>query len=314
MSLDVDELKKAKRYNRLHTLFLLVSMTGFMWVLADWLFGAGSGGYAAIAVLIMLLINPMLPPEFILRAYRANPIRPSQAPELHSILQTLAQRADLPIVPVLYYLPVGTMNALAMGSPNASIIALSDGLLRRLNIEEISAVLAHEISHIRHHDIKIMMLSDMIGQLIRLFSLTAQILLVISLPAALLGIFKIDWLALLVIITAPFASALIQLAISRRRELLADISAAQLMGSSMPLIRALTKLDQQGSYWERLYRASSDNAWLRTHPKTSERVAQLQSLEIGEHRYTALQVEQWRQPWQARQAIKPRRISRYFWF
>ncbi len=313
-SLNTDKLNQIKSRNRFQTLFLLIIMAGFTGLLGWWILGKDFALAALLVIAVLGFFNPVYSPKFIMRAYGARPINLSQSPHLHSINQQLAQRAGLDKAPVLYYLPIGTMNAFATGTDTNAVIGLSDGLLRTLTLEEQAGVLAHEISHIKHNDMRVMSLADTMGMLTRTLSLTGQILLLFLIPAQLLGMVSINFIAFIILIFAPFASALIQLAISRNRELLADLSAAQLLGDPRPLKNALIKLDGQNSYWERYYRASTDTSILRTHPKTEKRVELLNDL---------YQSSQW-QPMNyknithnnliADQSISPRQIGRYYWF
>lgn len=314
MQLNNTELTLNKWKNAAQTLMLLGLMATFVWILGTWILGESFALFATLCIVTLMVFNPALSPQFIMRAYAAAELREHQAPELFHALKILSQRAELETTPKLFYIPVGTMNAFATGSQSNSAIGLSDGLLRQLDLEEILGVLAHEISHIRHHDIRIMTISDLMGQLTRLLSMTGQILIFFSIPAVLAGLAQIDLLPVLVLVLAPTASALVQLAISRRREFQADLSAAQLMGSPRPLTKALIKLNRQSSYWERFYRASSDNALLRTHPTTKERIEKLEALKSKED-WQPLPTARFHDPhWLPKQHIRPRRVSRYFWF
>jgi heat shock protein HtpX len=312
--LNQNELAATLWKNRLQTLLLLAIMGLFVWLLGTALLGSLFAWYATLTVLLMLALNPALSPRMLMRAYAALPIENWQAPDLIHATQLLAERAGLPAAPQLYYLPIGTMNAFATGNPANSAIGLSDGLLRQLRQDEIIGVLAHEISHIRHQDIRIMTISDMMGQLTRLLSLFGQLLILLSLPVYLSGLAEFPLLAFLLIVFAPGFCALLQLALSRRREFQADAAAAQLMGTPRPLIRALDKLGRQNSYWERFYRASSDNALLRTHPETAERIAALSALEIKSLWEPLPQTALFMHQWLPVKQVPPRRVSRYFWF
>lgn len=315
MPLRESTLRQISLKNQLQTIGLLALMGAFSWVLGTWLFGPDFAIIAVIMGVIGLLLNPAVSIRLIMKAYGASPIPYARAPELYQILQVLTERAKLNEPPSLYYVPVGTMNAFATGTPHNAAIGLSHGLLQRLDLEEIAGVLAHEISHIRHNDMRVMALAETLGNITRTLSLVGQFALLFSVPMIILGIVQINLLPLLLIIFAPTLSALIQLAISRRREFQADMSAAELLGTPAPLIKALLKLDRQNSYWERFYRASSDNSLLRTHPKTSERVEALKSIyEAPKPRYydpihlPGSHQNYWSVP------IRPRRVSRYFWF
>ena len=314
MPLSESTLKHATVKNQLHTLGLLALMGVFSWLLGSWLFGPDFAFIAVLMGVIGLLFAPAVSTSMLMKAYNASPLTYERAPELNEITRQISERARLQQVPALYYVPVGTMNAFATGNRHSGAIGLSHGLLQRLTLEEIAGVLAHEISHIRYNDTRVMALAETLGNITRTLSLVGQFTLLFSLPMVLMGTLQISLIPLLLIIFAPSLAALIQLAISRRREFQADMSSAELLGTAQPLIKALAKLDQQNSYWERFYRASSDNSLLRTHPKTEERIAALQALTAAPPRHHEPLVIRGplNHPWQT--PMRPRRISRYFWF
>lgn len=285
-----------------------------VWLLGRWIVGDIFAVYAVGLVAIIMLFNPAFSPTLLMKAYRATPIDAQASPELHQLVNQLAKRAQLSKTPELFYLPVGTMNAFATGKQSNAVIALSDGLLRNLTLTEIAGVLAHEISHIQHNDMLIMIISDLMGQLTRILAFVGQIFLLLSIPMILIGAVHINLLPFAIIILAPVFTALIQLSISRHREIQADLSATQLLGTPEPLINALIKLERQSSYWERFYRASSDNALLRSHPTTKERIELLDSIN-QEPRWLPIKAgDAWTNPWIKDPTIMPRRFSRYFWF
>lgn len=174
------------------------------------------------------------------------------------------------------------MNAFATGSAGDSLIAVSDALLRRLSERELAGVLAHEVSHMANGDLAVMAFADLVSRLCSLLSLLGQVLLLLSVPAMLLGLAEPAWLAILVLLAAPTLSALMQLALSRNREHEADRSAAELTGDPAGLASALDKLERwQGGFWEQVImpgRRVPDPSLLRTHPDTSERIARLREL------------------------------------
>ncbi|MDX1694069.1 MAG: zinc metalloprotease HtpX [Ketobacteraceae bacterium] len=314
MPLSESTLKQATLKNQLHTIGLLALMGAFSWQLGSWLFGPDFAFIAVVMGMAGLLFAPAVSTSMLMKAYNASPLTYESAPELNEITRQISKRAGLRNTPELYYVPVGTMNAFATGNRHSGAIGLSHGLLQNLSLEEIAGVLAHEISHIRYNDTRVMAVAETFGNITRTLSLMGQITLLFSLPMILMGMIQISLIPLILIILAPTLAALIQLAISRRREFQADMSSAELLGTPEPLIRALAKLDRQNSYWERFYRASSDNSLLRTHPKTGERIAALRSLyQTGPRRHEPLVLRgPVNHPWQT--PISPRRVSRYFWF
>ncbi|MEJ2326689.1 MAG: zinc metalloprotease HtpX, partial [Chromatiaceae bacterium] len=161
-------------------------------------------------------------------------------------------------------------------------IAVSDGLLRRMELRELTGVLAHEISHVANGDIRVMAFADLVSRVTGMLSLFGQILLLISLPLWLLSAADIPWLPILLLLFAPTLSALVQLALSRSREYEADRNAAELSGDPEGLASALRKLEyQQAGLWERLFmptRRIPEPSMLRSHPPTEERVRRLLEL------------------------------------
>lgn len=268
--------------NRLQSSLLLIVMAGFTTLLGYLLWG-GNG------ILILLLICtigvvfiPTYSPWLMMRMYGAEPIATHQAPALWAVLKQLSERASLASIPVLFYIPSQAPNAFAMGSKNRSMIAISDGLLRRLTLNELASVIAHEVSHIRSDDLWIMGLADMFSRTTTLLSLIGQFFLVITLPMLLVADVAINWFVIVLLILAPVISMLTQQALSRTREFDADLNAARLMGDPDGLATALLKLENYQTGWltrifMRGHRNSAPSS-LRSHPLTQERVARLMEL------------------------------------
>ncbi len=265
--------------NALHSAVLLAVMGGFLALLGWLIWGVEGLAVLAGAGLGALLFNPGASPTLVMRLYGARPLSARQAPALFRALAVLSERAGLPGRPQLYYVPSHAANAFAVGDRRNAAIGLSDGLLRQLNLRELAAVLAHEISHVRHNDLWVMGLADLISNLTRWLSLFGQFLLLLSLPAYLFYEVPVNWFAILLLILAPNLSALAQLALSRTREFEADRGAAELTGDPGALISALARLERsQGGWLEQILfpgRRVPDPSLLRTHPHTSERIARL---------------------------------------
>ncbi|MDH3280323.1 MAG: zinc metalloprotease HtpX [Gammaproteobacteria bacterium] len=268
--------------NRLQSFVLLVSMGGFL-ALLGWLLWGGDGIAALLTMgVIGVLFNPSISPQLVMRLYGASPVGANQAPALWTVLSRLAERAELPERPELYYVPSRMLNAFAVGAPRHSAIAVTDGLLRQLNLRELTGVLAHEISHIRSNDLWVMGLADMFRRTTSLLSLVGQFLLVVNLPLVILSAVSINWFAIGLLVFAPNLSALAQLALSRTREYDADLNAVRLTGDPEGLSAALAKIKRaQGGWWERIFfpgRRIPEPSLLRTHPVTGERIARLMAL------------------------------------
>ncbi|MCX4187460.1 zinc metalloprotease HtpX [Methylophaga sp. OBS4] len=268
--------------NRVQSLMLLAVMEGFL-ALLGWLLWGPPGILILLMVGIMgTLFNQSISPWMVIRMYDAIPIRPHQAPMLDEVVSQLAERAELPQRPDLYYVPSRMLNAFAVGSPRESVIAVTDGLLRQLTLREVAGVLAHELSHIRNNDLQVMGLADLFSRTTRLLSLVGQALLLLNLPLIVFAEQTINWFAIALLIFAPTISAMAQLALSRTREFDADLNAVRLTGDPDGLASALAKIEQiQGGWLERIFmpgRRIPDPSLLRTHPENDERIARLMAL------------------------------------
>ncbi len=268
--------------NRIHSLQLLLTMGGFL-ALLGWLIWGWEGIFILLgAGTISVLLTPRISPHWVMRLYRASPITPQRFPQLHAITRELALRAGLPNQPQLYYLPTKVINAFALGTKEQSTIALSDALLRRLDLRELAGVLAHEMSHITSNDLKVMNLADILSRGTNLISILGQAILVMTLPLFFLTDMSINLFAILLMIFAPHISTLAQLALSRTREFDADLNAARLTGDPEGLAHALVKIERvQGGWIERMLipgRGVPEPSLLRTHPQTKDRVDKLLAL------------------------------------
>lgn len=268
--------------NLLHTFLLLVGMIALLAVLGLSFAGLSGVLWAVVLGLLILLFGGRISPQMILRMYRARPLATLEAPGLYRILERLTQRAGLDRVPRLFYVPSQVMNAFAVGSRGQSAIGVTDGLLRRLTVRELTAILAHEISHLDNNDLRVMGLADAVSRMTSVFSMIGQIMLLINLPLLLIGMRTIPWLAVLLLIAAPTLSGLLQLALSRTREFDADLDAVRLTGDPEGLAAALQKLEyHQGNLFLRIlmpgYRVP-DPSLLRTHPDTQKRIERLLQL------------------------------------
>ncbi|MFC7538819.1 M48 family metalloprotease [Siccirubricoccus deserti] len=189
----------------------------------------------------------------------------------------MARRADLAAVPALYLVPSRTLQAMAAGTREEPAIAVTLGLLKTLPSRELVGVLAHEIAHIRHGDVAVMRLAAAAASLTRTMAWLGLLLLAFWLPGALAMGMAPPLLTILLLFSAPLASDLLTLSLSRRREFLADAGAVELTGDPLGLAAALTRLYRlQGDDWERLAaRGAGWLHWFRTHPGIAERVRRL---------------------------------------
>jgi len=277
-----------KLINGVQTTLLLAGMAGLLGFIGMLIAGK-AGVLLAIGLGVgVMLFTPAASADFSMRMMRARPVSPYEAPDLTGLLRELAQRAGLSRPPRLFYLPSPDLNAFAVGSRGDTAIAVSDGLLRRLSPRELVGVMAHEISHLRNNDVRVMAMAALANRITSTLSMFGQILLLINLPLLLFSGQNIPWLLILALVLAPTVAGMLQLALSRTREFDADLSAAKLTGDPEGLAMALAKLERQrGGFFEQLFRPMRrDDApnWLRTHPKTEERIGRLLSLRKSEPR------------------------------
>ncbi|MEZ4870011.1 MAG: zinc metalloprotease HtpX [Caldilineaceae bacterium] len=273
--------------NWLHTMLLLGGML-LLLALLGWLIGGRAGiVWALVLGGLSLLFGQQASPQLVLRMYRARPLTVHEAPRLYQTMDELARRAALPYVPTLYYVPSRMLNAFTVGTHRNAAIGLTDGILRGLNLRELTGVLAHEMSHVHNNDMRAMRLADVVTRITNLFSTFGKFMLLFNFPLILMGSYAISWWAILLLIFAPMLSGLLQLALSRTREFDADLDAVQLTHDTVGLMNALQKLEYYSTnIWQQVLfpgRGVPDPSILRTHPHTSDRIARLQELSTQEY-------------------------------
>ena len=178
-----------------------------------------------------------------LKASKARPVDRSEAPELYRDIEEIAGRAGVPM-PRVYLIPSEQPNAFATGrNPKNAVVAVTEGLLRYLPRDQVKGVLAHEMAHIANRDILVMTIAAMIGAAISAIANILQFSMFFGggddddNPLGIVGV-------LVAIIVAPLAAMILQLAVSRQREYLADATAAQYLGEGRPLAEALGTLQR----------------------------------------------------------------------
>lgn len=287
---NLSRLNEAERHwhnllNVLHTWILITGSAVLMAFIAWAVFGLFGLVSAGILMAVSLWFAGRVSPQVVLRLYKARALSPGELPDLHDMVRRLAQQADLPAVPRLYYVPSKIMNAFAVGTPEDAAIAVTDGLIRTLSLRQLAGVLAHEVSHVRNGDLKVMALGDVLTRITSFMAQVGYLSLLISLPAMLAAGMHVPWLALAGLILAPLIGGLLQLALSRTREYDADLDAAHITGDPEALASALAVLEKkQGRMWEGLVLPGGripDPSILRTHPKAEERIARLLNLRKG---------------------------------
>ena len=282
----------ARHLSSLSRSILLLAGMLVMLVAVGWFLAGGPGLLLALVALAFLVLGmPHVPPAWLLQAMKARPLHPAMAPGLYLGLEAIAEKAGLSRLPRLYLLPSDQLNAFALGRRGDAALAVTEGLVRRLTPRQLIGVLAHEVAHIKHHDLTVMSIAMVINRVTYYLSLLGQLLLLLNLPLLLMGNVGISWLVILVMIATPYASALLQLALSREREFKADRTAARLTGDPLGLAEALAELER-GTFlpWERLFPGTPGTGlprWLSTHPSTRERIRLLRQMAgkgLGGHR------------------------------
>ncbi|MCU0584449.1 MAG: zinc metalloprotease HtpX [Desulfobacterales bacterium] len=275
--------------NHIRTTLLLGLLTGLIVWIGNWLGGRQGMLIALLVAAGMNFFSYWYSDKLVLKMYQARPVGPQDSPELYGTVQDLCRRAGLPM-PKVYVIPQESPNAFATGrDPEHAAVAVTEGLLKLMNKEEITGVLAHELAHVRHRDI-------LIGSIAA--TMAGAIMMVANMArwSAILGGGHrsdgqnsgggIGLIAMSVI--APLAAMLIQMAISRSREYMADAAGAAFAGSPAGLANALEKL---GSFSKRLpMEANPSTAHMfivnplsgrslmslfSTHPPIEERIARL---------------------------------------
>ena len=218
--------------------------------LSGLLLGIGAvigGGALWLFVVLTVVFNVAMywfSDKIALKVSRAQPVSEQEAPQLYADVQDLTQRAGLPM-PRLYMIPNEQPNAFAAGrNPSHAAVAVTAGLMQQLPREQVRGVLAHELAHVKNRDILVMTIAAVIAGAISAIANMLQWSLIFGggddddSPLGMVG-------ALATIIIAPIAAMLLQLAVSRQREYLADATGAQIVGEARPLADALETLDRR---------------------------------------------------------------------
>lgn len=268
--------------NMSQSLLILGLMAG-LFALTGLLIGGTAGLVLSIATgAVILMLTPRVAPAVILRMYGARRIDQGEGAGLYTLVGDLSRRAGLTDAPALYYIPSLVMNAFTVGRPGNAAIALTDGILRSMSWREMTGILAHEISHIQHDDLRVMSIADSLSRLINVFAFVGLVLLIFYLPVIFSQGLGLPLAAIAVLIFSPHLSVLLQMALSRTREFDADLNAARITGDPEALASALGKVERLPLRFRDLvflpgHRVPGPSS-LRTHPHTSRRVERLLAL------------------------------------
>ncbi len=278
--------------NQLKTVLLLGAMTAILIWFGNAIGGTNGMMVALVMAAIMNFASYWFSDKIVLRMYGAQEVTPQQAPELYAMVGDLAREAGLPM-PKVFVIPQDTPNAFATGrNPSHAVVAVTEGIVRLLSPAELKGVLAHEMTHVRHRDILIQSVAATLGGAIM----------------TLANMFRFAPLyvggeeeqrrgnplsLMLFVILGPFAAMLIQMAISRSREYLADEGGARLCHDPEPLARALEKLEFANQQMPMLVNPATENMFIvnpltggglmslfSTHPPIAERVARLRAMRV----------------------------------
>jgi len=276
--------------NWFKTVLLLGFLTGLLLAIGE-LVGGPQGLVLALGLsAVMNFVGYFFSDRIALAMHHAQPVEEREAPELYAIVAGLAQKAQIP-VPRLFVIPEVQPNAFATGrSPQHAAVAVTEGLLRTMNREELAGVLAHELAHVKNRDIlTASVAATLAGAITVLARMLAYALMFGSRDREEGGG---AWGGLFLLIVAPIAALLIQLAISRSREYAADEQAARITGNPLGLASALRKLAaltqrlpmetaQPATASLMIANPFSGGGLMRlfsTHPPIEERIARLEAL------------------------------------
>lgn len=279
--------------NALKTTLLLGLLTGLFIAIGGLLGGQSGMVMAFVLALAMNFVSYWFSDRIVLAMYGAQPLAEADAPVVHRIVRSLATKARIPM-PRLYLLPAPTPNAFATGrSPQHAAVAVTEGILRIMDEEELEGVLAHELSHVLNRDVLISTVAATIAGAIGMLAHLAQ-------WGAMFGGARDDEerglnpVALIVtIIFAPLAAMLIQMAVSRSREYEADASGARLTRRPLGLASALAKLHRASQvapmdatpatahlFIVNPLSGQSFATLFSTHPPIEERIARLRAMRV----------------------------------
>lgn len=264
------------RFDGLMTGALLLVLVGLAALVGKLALGTVGLWFAALAVAVLVGAGLSLPPTVMMRLTGAVPLAPQHAPWLARLVLRLARRADV-APPSLFLIDAPVANAMAAGDRRREgALAITTGALSLLPPDELEAVLAHEIAHLRHGDTTILRFTQTVARITVQALQVGTWVAVFALLVSGTGMERVSLLALLGLLVPPVV-AYLTAALSRTRELAADRTAAELTGRPDALARALVRLDRhhERRRWPVLLRAPEPPPWLRSHPATAERVERL---------------------------------------
>jgi heat shock protein HtpX len=275
--------------NMFKTAFLLTALTLLLLFLGR-AFGGQNGMMIALAIAVVTnFIAYFFSDKIALATYRAQPVTREQLPRVYEVVERLAQKIGLPM-PKMYVIPSDSPNAFATGrNPQHASVAVTRGILNLLNDEELEGVLAHELGHVNNRDILISSIAATIAGAVTMLASMGRWAMIFG---GMGGRDERDrgggLAALFMLIVAPIAATLIQLAVSRSREYEADSTGARFTGNPYALASALKKLDAYSRRLPMVASPSSAHLFIvqpllgmnlgnlfSTHPPISKRIERL---------------------------------------
>ncbi len=273
---------------------ILLAVLTAMLVLMGGAFGGRQGMVMAFVIaLAMNFFSYWFSHKIVLAMYGAQPISEAEAPRLYAIVRRLATRAQIPMPP-LYLIHSEQPNAFATGrNPEHAAVAVTEGIMRILNEDELEGVLAHELSHVKNRDVLVSTIAATLAGAITYLAHMLQ-------WSAFMGGRSSDdeegsnpIAAIALAIVAPIAAMLVQLAVSRSREFQADATGAQIAGRSQGLAQALGKLEMAAHAIPMQANPATAHLFIvnplsgaaiarlfSTHPPIEERIARLRAMRI----------------------------------
>lgn len=283
--------------NSLKTTLLLATLTGLL-LAAGAMFGGTRGmSFMLVISILMNFVSYWYSDKIVLSMYGAREVTPQQAPDLIRMVSGLAQKAKLPM-PKVYIIDTDVPNAFATGrDPEHAAVAVTTGIMRALNYEELEGVVAHELAHVKNRDTLISTIVATLAGVITMIAHLAQYAAIFGFGRSnndddngAAGIVEFIFL----IVLAPIAATLIQLGISRSREFQADDTGGRMSGNPMALASALQKIEYYAqhrvmpeatpatSHMFIVNPFAGAGSWIAglfsTHPSTADRVARLKEL------------------------------------
>jgi heat shock protein HtpX len=279
--------------NTFKTALLLGSLTGLLMLIGGFMGGKSGVMIAFVFAMVLNFGSYWFSDKLVLKMYHAQEVTETQAPELYRMVQSLALRGGLPM-PRVYVIPENTPNAFATGrDEHHAVVAVTEGIMRILNHDELEGVIGHELSHIKNKDMLIgSIAATLAGAIVMLANMAqwAAIFGGVSRDEDEGGAGGIIGLILMAVL-APIAATLIQMAISRSREYLADDGGARISGKPYGLAGALDKLQRASQAIPMAANPStahlfivnpltggSFRALFSTHPPIEERIARLRNM------------------------------------